>query len=213
MLVADVATKVVAESNVLLPIRLPLGIDLELSHNRGIAFGALTDLPSGVLYVGISALVLILVVAVLRGWPKGSPAAGGLLLGGAVGNLGNRLLSGQVTDFVAVPHFAVFNMADVAITFGTVLLVLSGLRERPDGPDAKGRKLSGTQPLRLPRFRTRVEALTGRLKALWRAARTPLAMTTNSASFLNGNDSRKSEHPVLANDVGDVGYRFSGDPK
>ncbi len=153
MLVADVATKVLAESDVLLPVRLPLGIDLELSHNRGIAFGALTDLPPGVLYGGVSALVLILLVAVLRGWPQEFPAAGGLLLGGAVGNLGNRLLSGQVTDFVAVPHFAVFNLADVAITFGIVLLVVSGFRERPDGPDVKARELAGRHPSRLPRFR------------------------------------------------------------
>ncbi len=134
-LAADVATKVVAESGALLPIALPLGIDLRLSHNPGIAFGSLTDLPPGVLYVGISLLVVVLAVAVLRGWPKESPVAGGLLLGGAVGNLGNRLLEGHVTDFVAVPHFSVFNLADVAITFGIVLLVLAGVREErePDG--------------------------------------------------------------------------------
>lgn len=134
-LAVDVGTKVVAESGVLLPIGLPLGIDLELSHNRGIAFGSLTNLPPGVLYVGISLLVVVLAVAVLRGWPKESPVAGGLLLGGAVGNLGNRLLEGHVTDFVAVPHFSVFNLADVAITFGIVLLVLAGVREErePDG--------------------------------------------------------------------------------
>lgn len=134
-LAVDVGTKVLAESDVVLPVALPLGIDLELSHNRGIAFGSLTDLPPGVLYVGISFLVVVLAVAVLRGWPKESPVAGGLLLGGAVGNLGNRLLEGHVTDFVAVPHFAVFNLADVAITSGILVLLLTGLREQsePDG--------------------------------------------------------------------------------
>ena len=136
-LAADVATKVVAESGALLPIALPLGIDLRLSHNPGIAFGSLTDLPPGVLYVGISLLVVVLAVAVLRGWPKESPTAGGLLLGGAVGNLGNRLLEGHVTDFVAVPRFSVFNLADVAITFGIVLLVLANLREQPESGDGE----------------------------------------------------------------------------
>ncbi|MEV4418547.1 signal peptidase II [Patulibacter sp. NPDC049589] len=136
-LIVDVATKVVAESGAVLPIALPLGIDLELSHNPGIAFGSFTDLPPGVLYVGISLLVAVLAVAVLRGWPKESPTAGGLLLGGAVGNLGNRLLEGHVTDFVAVPHFSVFNLADVAITFGIVLLVLKSLREQPEVVDGE----------------------------------------------------------------------------
>jgi signal peptidase II len=136
-LAVDVTTKVVAESGALLPIALPLGIDLELFRNRGIAFGSLTKLPPGVLYVGISVLVAVLAVAVLRGWPKESPTAGGLLLGGAVGNLGNRLLEGHVTDFVAVPNFSVFNLADVAITFGIVLLLLKNLRDRPDPVDGE----------------------------------------------------------------------------
>lgn len=136
-LAVDVATKVVAESGALLPIALPLGIDLELFRNRGIAFGSLTELPPGVLYVGISVLVAILAVAVLRGWPKESPTAGGLLLGGAVGNLSNRLLEGHVTDFVAVPNFSVFNLADAAITFGIVLLLLKSFRDRPDPVDGE----------------------------------------------------------------------------
>jgi signal peptidase II len=58
----------------------------------------------------------------------------GLLIGGAVGNLVDRLGSGEVTDFLKIPLWPAFNVADVAITVGVLALlwVLEGpRRERP----------------------------------------------------------------------------------
>ena len=47
----------------------------------------------------------------------------GLLLGGAAGNLIDRVRAGAVTDFVKLPHWPAFNVADIAITVGVILLV------------------------------------------------------------------------------------------
>jgi signal peptidase II len=58
----------------------------------------------------------------------------GLLLGGAVGNLVDRLIRhhhGAVIDFVDLRWWPVFNVADASITIGAILLVLSGLTHRP----------------------------------------------------------------------------------
>lgn len=123
----DLATKRWAESSLEEPIRIVAGLRLELGHNSGIAFGALTDLPTGWLIAAVTALVVALTVAVVRGalpipWP-----AAGLLLGGAVGNLIDRVRMGEVTDFIKVPHWPAFNVADSAITTGVVCLIVAML--------------------------------------------------------------------------------------
>jgi signal peptidase II len=84
----------------------------------------------------VAALVLVVVVTV-RGYATGRPvlaAAGGLVLGGAVGNLADRvvrapgLLRGAVVDFVDLRWWPVFNLADAAITCGCLLLLWVGWR-------------------------------------------------------------------------------------
>ena len=85
-------------------------------HNRGVAFGALG---------GGGAPVLLIVWYFAR--PRGLPLLWlptGMLLGGAVGNIVDRLHQGHVTDFVKLPHWPAFNLADVAITVGVVVLVV-----------------------------------------------------------------------------------------
>ena len=56
----------------------------------------------------------------------------GMLVGGAVGNLIDRISSGAVTDFIQLPHWPAFNVADMSITFGvlTLLWVLEGPRTK-----------------------------------------------------------------------------------
>jgi lipoprotein signal peptidase len=69
-----------------------------------------------------------------------------LPFGGAAGNLIDRLRFGYVIDFLELPRWPVFNVADSAITVGAVLLVLHFMRqeERPkDDPAALERKLAG----------------------------------------------------------------------
>lgn len=110
-----------------------LGIELVNVRNRGIAFGLLSD--GGVLLV----VVTLATLAVLIGWFATNPSreglwlAIGLLTGGAIGNLVDRLREGEVTDFLDLPHWPAFNVADIAITAGVVVLILVALvGDRPE---------------------------------------------------------------------------------
>ena len=129
---ADLGTKWLAERRLDEPVSLLGGLRLDLGHNSGIAFGALNDLPSWVLVVGVAGLIGGLLFALLRGllplvWP-----AGGLLLGGALANLVDRLGDGRVTDFIDPPRWPAFNLADVAITCAVLLILWDSMRqERP----------------------------------------------------------------------------------
>jgi signal peptidase II len=93
-------------------------------HNRGVAFGFLGGGGPLVLVVTFAALALLLfyfarhVDRPLLWLPTG------LVLGGAFGNLIDRIHQGFVTDFIHFPHWPAFNVADVCITGGVVALVL-----------------------------------------------------------------------------------------
>ena len=83
-----------------------------------------------------------------RGGPRSSPRSGcGLILGGAAGNLLDRLASGEVTDYVHFSFWYIFNAADAAIVVGVGLLLLSALRARNrsagDQPSTKSSELRG----------------------------------------------------------------------
>jgi lipoprotein signal peptidase len=135
---ADVISKilVVAKLSDRAPIRLLGGlVKLEETRNSGAAF----SLGGGSTIV--FAVVAIVVIAVILRTARrlfSTPWALvlGLLLGGATGNLIDRLLRspgvlrGEVVDWIRVPHFAVFNLADSAISIGGVLAVLLALLGR-----------------------------------------------------------------------------------
>jgi signal peptidase II len=113
------------------------------TENPGIAFGLLAD-ASGpwrdVLLIGFSLAVLLVISTVLaRPDPAGNHgpimrAGLGFVLGGAFGNLYDRLVHKTVTDFVEVHwgpyYFPAFNVADSAITVGACLLLLDMWRTR-----------------------------------------------------------------------------------
>lgn len=114
---------------------------LSLTHttNHGISWGAMSGTDSPWRYPLILALTLVAIgatVSIIRTsrdpWLR---IAGALVLGGAIGNLGDRLFNGGgVTDYIYVHFFPyVFNFADVAITCGGVLLVLRMLQEERRG--------------------------------------------------------------------------------
>lgn len=99
------------------------------AQNDGVAFG---------LAAGGGALLVALTVAALiaLGWwfarhqsMRGAWIATGLIAGGAVGNMADRIANGVVTDFIDIGSWPPFNIADVAITSGVVLLVLLIARE------------------------------------------------------------------------------------
>lgn len=107
-----------------------LGVSLVHVRNHGVAFGALAGGGSIVLVaVGGALLGLVLYFATHAGRPLlWLPT--GLLLGGAVGNVVDRVRTGAVTDFIKVPLWPAFNLADAAITIGVLALlyVLEGPR-------------------------------------------------------------------------------------
>jgi signal peptidase II len=103
---------------------LVLGFELVNVTNEGIAFGFLGDGGSLVLVVTLVALGLLLTWFVLAEPRPGLWIAVGLLVGGALGNLVDRVTDDGVTDFLDPPLWPAFNLADVAITAGVVVLIL-----------------------------------------------------------------------------------------
>ena len=104
----------------------------ENTRNSGIAFG-LADGASPLLIAAAITLVVALLAFVavqLRG--PGIWVASGLLVGGALGNLADRARDGAVTDFIDLPAWPTFNLADMAIVAGVLVLVLAH-RPEPTG--------------------------------------------------------------------------------
>lgn len=98
-------------------------VSLELSHNSGIAFGLRLPPMLQSLLIGV-ALVVVAFMAVrsMKYRPKSSLAYG-LILGGGIANIVDRLADGLVTDYVRIGTFPVFNAADACITIGVGLLL------------------------------------------------------------------------------------------
>lgn len=124
-------------------------LQLTYTRNSGAAFSI------GWSYTAVFTLIAIGVIVVIlrlsrRLYSGPWAVALGLLLGGAVGNLSDRILRapgpfrGWVVDFIQFPHFAIFNLADSAITCGGVLMVLLAFRGlHPDGTDERTRPPAG----------------------------------------------------------------------
>jgi len=107
------------------------GIDLVHTRNRGIAFGFLPGSHVGVTIVIALALLILLVYFARHTTRPLIWLPTGMLVGGAVGNIADRLRHGSVTDFVKLPlGWPPFNLADAAITLGIVLLFLVAERAR-----------------------------------------------------------------------------------
>ena len=129
--VVDQASKVVVERSMGVGESIPLvpGF-LSLTHikNDGGAFGILGG-SQLLLLAGSIVAVGVVLWMLLSGPTSGAATYGcGLILGGAAGNLLDRLSSGEVTDYVHFSFWYVFNAADAAITVGVALLLLSALR-------------------------------------------------------------------------------------
>ncbi|HEX6037722.1 signal peptidase II [Longimicrobium sp.] len=97
--------------------------------NKGIAFSWFADMPSSwrmPLLVLLTLGGMLATVSIMRqSRDRWIHVAGALVLGGALGNLGDRLVDGGVTDFIFVHFFPyIFNVADIAISIGGALLVL-----------------------------------------------------------------------------------------
>lgn len=119
-----------------LPIPLMPGLNLTLAYNTGAAFSFLSEAGGwqrwflSALALGVSAVIVFCLwrLAPRQRWPAISLA---LVLGGAIGNLIDRLVYGHVIDFIDVYvgsyHWPTFNFADSAITIGALVLIVYSL--------------------------------------------------------------------------------------
>lgn len=116
---------------------IPGFFDFDLVHNRGAAFGMFTTLPpfwrtTLLLGVATSATIFILIL-LYKNRKIWDALALGLVLGGALGNLTDRLRFGWVVDFIHLHwhdlSWPVFNLADSAITLGVGILLWNSFRE------------------------------------------------------------------------------------
>jgi signal peptidase II len=135
VLAADQLTKALVRSNVSVGDEDGVFPGVQLVHvkNDGVAFGALSGKPI-VMIVVLVALAGLVVWFLLHSHRRYVWIPTGLLLGGALGNIVDRVRDGAVTDFIKIPLWPAFNIADMAITFG-VLALLWVLERRDDGAD------------------------------------------------------------------------------
>jgi len=120
------------------PIDLIGSLRFNLAFNSGAAFSRFEGWGS---LIGVAGVVIV--VALLRFSLQVTNRIGavlmGVVIGGALGNLvdrlvqpGDGLFGGKVTDFIDLQWWPIFNVADIALTVGGLLLVLTGLRRAPD---------------------------------------------------------------------------------
>ncbi len=136
VLAADQATKALVRGSIARTERVDVlpGLDLVNTRNTGVAFGFFSDGGTIVAVVAAVALAALLVFFATHLERPLVWLPTGLLLGGAAGNLIDRAREGAVTDFVDLPLWPAFNLADAAITIGVLALlyVLEGPPSRED---------------------------------------------------------------------------------
>lgn len=113
------------------PVDLFWTLRLDLSFNSGLAFSLGPGLTPWITLVAVLLVGALLVMA-HRVTSTLTAVALGLVLGGALGNLADRLVRGHegaVVDFIDLQWWPVFNVADMAITIGAMLLVVTSFRE------------------------------------------------------------------------------------
>ena len=119
------------------------GVQLVHVRNSGVAFGFFAGGGALVLILTLAALTALVVYFVVRPTRPLLWLPTGLLIGGALGNLIDRIASGSVTDFIKLPLWPAFNLSDMAITFGVLALlyVLEGPRRDADGSSDAARSI------------------------------------------------------------------------
>jgi signal peptidase II len=99
------------------------GLHIVHVTNKGVAFGALAGGHTVVLIVIAIAVAALLIYFVRHAQRPLVWLPTGLLIGGAVGNIFDRVRDGAVTDFIKLPWWPAFNFADVSITLGVLTLL------------------------------------------------------------------------------------------
>jgi signal peptidase II len=121
-------------------------LDLVLTCNPGVSFGLFNQTGLNSLIFSLVALAIIILLAfwLVRVRATFLAVAIGLIIGGAIGNVIDRLRFGAVIDFLdfhlASWHWPAFNLADSAICLGVAAMLLDGMLSRRGVPQAKGRE-------------------------------------------------------------------------
>ena len=129
------------------PLPVAPFVNLTLTYNPGAAFSFLSNMGGWQrwLFIGLAVVVVVFLVAWLRKIPRGRiwlPLALALVLGGALGNVWDRVAIGEVVDFLDLYygrwHWPAFNIADSAIFVGAVMLLVSAFfpEERRTGDES-----------------------------------------------------------------------------
>ena len=128
----DRITKELVEARMVLGEHIEVfGSVLALHHvrNEGIAFGLLSG-AGGIVVLGTVVVGLLLFAFLLRIEPddRSTVLGGALVTGGAIGNLADRVEHGYVVDFLKLPNWPTFNVADIAIVSGVTLVLVGQWR-------------------------------------------------------------------------------------
>ncbi|GAB5470672.1 MAG: signal peptidase II [Rhodospirillales bacterium] len=141
VLLADQATKWLILTQVMTPprvIEITGFFNLVLAYNRGVSFGLFAHDSAAMPFVLAGAALAISIGVLIWAWRQQralTSFCAGLIVGGAIGNLIDRLRIGAVVDFLDFHaygwHWPAFNLADSAIVTGVALLLYDGLRGAP----------------------------------------------------------------------------------
>jgi signal peptidase II len=125
VIVADQVTKAIVRADIgpYEQIHVLPGVKLVRTENTGVAFSVLSGGGPLVVIVALLALAALLAFFVTHLRRRLVWLPTGLLLGGAAGNLIDRVRAGSVTDFIKLPHWPAFNVADIGVTVGVIVLV------------------------------------------------------------------------------------------
>lgn len=160
---ADQGTKILAEQHLTEGVFEPfIGelLQLTLLYNSGAAFGLGTSITPVITVLQGTISVAIIVLSIRRVRSPAWAVTLGLLLGGALGNFLDRMVRppgpfrGHVVDFLALPNFPVFNIADIFVVTGAILvaaltmfgLELDGTRTQPEPKGSAADGASTGQP-------------------------------------------------------------------
>ena len=132
-LILDIITKKYAMDNLILSYPIPINdfINFSLAFNYGAAFSLLSDAGGWQrwFFIIFSIIVILIIAYIILRDKNSGYIAFSLILSGAIGNLYDRITFGYVIDFIELHYknfyWPIFNVADIAITIGVILLLYS----------------------------------------------------------------------------------------